>query len=106
MSGSQLLAQARIVGQRQVAGGICHPIPSDNHSSVMKRCVMFKNIDQQLAGHQTVHLNTRALILLEHLFPLDHDQRPCLGSPHLRARLGDLVDGLLGERTVLPSGGI
>ena len=46
---------------------------------------MFKDIDQKLACHQGIDLNSGTLILMQVLILFDHDQSTCTLSRHLNA---------------------
>ena len=45
----------------------------------MERCILFKNIDQQLTGNNGINGNTCVLDLLQRLISLKHDQCTGLG---------------------------
>ena len=67
---------------------------------------MFKNIDEQLAGHNAIHLDSRPLIVTKGFLLFDHNQRARLCLSHLKARLDDFIDCLLREELLLSLAGI
>ena len=67
----------------------------------MKRCVVFKNINQQLAGDQAVDFDSRPLYLLQGRSPLNHHQGACLYFGHLKGGPYQLVDGLVVKALVI-----
>jgi len=58
---------------------------------------MFKYIDQQLAGNNTVHIDTGSLVITQRYLLFDNDQGTGLDLAHLHTGFGDLVDRLLRE---------
>ena len=63
--------------------------------TVVQRCIMFKDIDQKLAGDDAVHLDPGPLDLRKGSFPLNNDQRSRLYLSHLISSPDDLVDSLV-----------
>ena len=73
----------------------------------MERCILFKNIDQQLTGNNGINGNTCVLDLLQRLISLKHDQCTGLSSSHLKAGMNHFCNStfqllllLLFSRTV------
>ena len=73
MPGSQVLIHA-VLGQRQVTGRRDDSVLADDHRSVVKRRILFKNIDEQLACYQRVHVNSRAGVFLKRSCLFNDDQ--------------------------------
>ena len=101
MACSEILADLHVVGEWQITGRRRHPVAPDNHSSVVKRSIVFKNIDQKLTADHSVDLDSGSLDLLEWHVALNYDQRTCLHLRHLKCRLHDLIDRPVGESGVL-----
>ena len=101
MARAQVLADAHVISQRQITGGRCNAVAPDNHCPVVKRCVVFKNINQQLAGDQAVDFDSRPLYLLKGRTTLNHHQGACLYLGHLKSGPYQLVDSLIVKALVI-----
>lgn len=96
-SGSQILAQFHVIRQWQVTGCRHDPVVPHDNSSVMKRSIMLKYIDQYLAGDQTIHLNTGTLIFCQLDQLLYYDQCSCFYFAHGKYSTHDTVNCLITE---------
>ena len=62
------------IGQRQIAGRGRNLITDDRDSTVMQRCVLLEDVDQQCRRHDTVDTDTGLFDFLQWLILLDHDE--------------------------------
>ena len=67
----------------------------------MQRCVFFKNIDQKLAGQDTIYGNPCPLILRQNDFIFHYDECSCFYFSHLIAGFHQLCDSLVGKLSIL-----
>ena len=95
MSCSQVFADAQVIRKRQITGRRGHAVSTDNDRAVVKRRIVFKNIDQKLARDDSVHRDSRAFDLRKRSVALDDDQGSCLYFSHFKGRTGNLIYGLL-----------
>ena len=77
----------------QVAGSGGNTVSADNNGSVMKRCIMLEDINQELAAHYGIHINTCGLKVLQGHLLLQHNQCTGLCTPHFCTGLYNLIDG-------------
>ena len=80
------------IGQRQIAGRGRNLITDDRDSTVMQRCVLLEDVDQQCRRHDTVDTDTGLFDFLQWLILLDHDECSGLLLRHLEGRTDDFVD--------------
>ena len=83
MSRSKFFAKSHIIRQRQITCSRDNSIASHNNSSIVKRCIMLKDINQHLTGHQTIQFDPRILVLCKHNFLLYYNQCSGLHLSHL-----------------------
>ena len=63
----------------------------------MKRCIMFKNIDQQLTCQDCVHINPCSNVFIQTNLLFDHDQCSCLNFRHIITGLDQFIHCLVCE---------
>ena len=85
MSCSQVFADAQVIRKRQITGRRGHAVSTDNDRAVVKRRIVFKNIDQKLARDDSVHRDSRAFDLRKRSVALDDDQAPVFTFPISKA---------------------
>ena len=67
----------------------------------MKRCVVLKNIDQELAADQSVDFDTSTLNLFQGNFPLNDHEGTSLHLCHLGGCLDNFIDRAVGKALIL-----
>ncbi len=80
------------IRQRQVAGCGRDLITDDRDGTIMQRCVLLEDVDQQCRRHDTVDTDTGLFDFLQWLILLDHDECSGLLLRHLEGRADDFVD--------------
>ena len=75
--------------------GFDHVAQTHDHCSVMERCIMLKNIDQELTGENSVNINTGTYILIQTDFFFDNDQCTGFNLTHIKTCLNQFIDRLV-----------
>ena len=73
-SGTKLTAQILVLGQGQEAGHRLDGIVTDHDSTVMQRCVWYKNVYKKLPDHKSFQLNAGADYITYFGLALQNDQ--------------------------------
>ena len=95
MSCSKLLTEFHIIRKRQITGRSHNTVFSYNDRSVMKRCIMFKNIDQKLTCQDCIDINACSDILVQTDFLFNNDQGTCLDFCHIITCFDQFIDCLV-----------
>ena len=65
MSCAQAFGERGVVRKRKITGCCRNPVTPDDNSTVVQRCIMFKNINQQLTADNRINRDPCMLIVIQ-----------------------------------------
>ena len=92
MTGAQFCGQRAVFRQWQEAACRNQTIAADNRSTIMKRRVHDKDVEQKLCRNQSVNPDACGTDIIKPHIALDDQQRTGFRSGQLLHRLGDFAD--------------